>query len=374
MSLRPTMTENSSSAKYVRLAQQLAERIRIGEWNDGRLPTVREIAVEYRVSSFTASRALHLLQEKGLVVTKERSGCFIAPAQPSETECWAVILRATPGPTEKAALAGFRAGLDRLSGDQHVFVSLLLGDAGLSPLDAVRAILEAGARKVVFLPSEQNEAAARVDEEFLTECSAAGLSVVLIDRNLRGTDRPLAADLVSADHVHGGVVCTRHLIDVGRKRIACVVEVPCNRYRDREAGYLSALQAAREAGVGEFPTMVFRLPEGMTEEASPAWLADRLAEHKADGVLCGRDDTAVGLIAELLRRGCNVPADVAVVGCDDLPLGDGLPIELTSYEIPSAEIVRRAVGLLRERVDRPGDPPVKVAITGQLVVRGSTGG
>ena len=63
MTLTNTPTDDASDPKYLTLSHQLAARIRAGEWQRGRLPTVREIADEYGTSSFTASRALGVLRE-----------------------------------------------------------------------------------------------------------------------------------------------------------------------------------------------------------------------------------------------------------------------------------------------------------------------
>jgi LacI family transcriptional regulator len=113
-------------------------------------------------------------------------------------------------------------------------------------------------------------------------------------------------------------------------------------------------------------------------EADPkdalGWLADEVIARQADGVVCYQDYTAVGLMMELLRRGANVPRDVAVVGCDDLPIGNSFPLGVTTYAYPSAAIARWAVRVLANRAAYPADPPAKVLLPGRLIVRASTVG
>ncbi len=360
--------DSPSDPKYLSLSSLLAARIRAGEWRGGRLPTVREIADEYGTSSFTASRALGVLQKKGLVVTKERSGCYARPDGEPAVETWALVLRVSPGPWQEVSEAASRVGFDRVTAEGGVrFVRApFLPDAGRS----VAAVVEARAGGVAFLPSRVSDEAMREDERFLAACRTAGLPVVLIDRNLRGAGRPLEHDLVASDHVEGGRLCTRHLLVLGRRSVACVVASPTTSHADREAGYLAAVQAARPSGVAE--PLVLAVPPGTPPGQEYSWLADRLMEKGADGVLCYQDYIAVGLILELLRRGVRVPADVAVVGCDDLPIGSTFSLGVTTYAYPSAEIARWATHLLRTRAARPTDPPAKVLLPGRLVVRNST--
>jgi LacI family transcriptional regulator len=141
---------------------------------------------------------------------------------------------------------------------------------------------------------------------------------------------------------------------------------------DREAGYRLALaQAERRLGE-ELPALGLLPPVGLSGPGLFAWLADRLDAFRADGVLCYQDYIAVGLMLELFRRGRRVPQDVAVVGCDNLPIGQSFSLGVTTYAYPSAELVRQGLRLLRARRDNPSGPPVKVMVPGEFIVRESS--
>lgn len=65
--------------KYVEIADDLAARIRRGEWGPGdQLPGQAALAEEQQVGVQTVSRAFELLQNEGLVVTESRRGSFVA--------------------------------------------------------------------------------------------------------------------------------------------------------------------------------------------------------------------------------------------------------------------------------------------------------
>jgi LacI family transcriptional regulator len=101
-------------------------------------------------------------------------------------------------------------------------------------------------------------------------------------------------------------------------------------------------------------------------------VANELIRTGADGVICYQDYVAVGVILELFRRGINVPRDVAVVGCDDLPIGNSFALGVTSYSYPSEAIARTALRTMTTRIAHPDEPAKRIVLPGKLVVRDST--
>jgi LacI family transcriptional regulator len=365
--------------KYLQLSEMLESQIQKGSWQDGKIPTVREIAEAHRVSVLTVSRALQVLQGKGLVQTVERSGCYLVPAPsapPPPTRQWGLLLRVSPGSWQPASASVVQAGFDALvqAGEPVAQVSFDLRD-GRSEADLARQVRGAqagGLSGLFFLPSRMTDTLAVQDENFLRVCRQEKLPVVLLDRNLRGENRPLEHDLVCSDHFDGGRRCTEHLLGQGRRRIACVIGSPTSSHIDREAGYLYTLSAWGREHRETLTPLVLPFPQDQPERAVYGWLAERLLAERADGVLCYQDYTAVGLILELLRRGVAVPRDLGVVGCDNLPIGNTFSLGVTTYAYPSEELARQAVRLLSDRLAQPDRPPVKVVVSGRLVVRNST--
>jgi LacI family transcriptional regulator len=117
---------------------------------------------------------------------------------------------------------------------------------------------------------------------------------------------------------------------------------------------------------------VLEQPSGLASKESYADLVDRALAHAADGVVCYQDYTALGLILELLNRGVRVPADVAITGFDNLPIGKAYSIGVTTYAFSAESVARQAVRLIRARVAGDASPPVKVLIPGELIVRESS--
>ena len=372
-SLPPVST---SAPKYLDVADTLEAEVQKGRWDGGKMPSVRWVARQFGVSAVTASRALQVLRDKGLVRTVERSGCFRVP--PPSADRWLLLLRTTGGPWQGASRAVARCGFEALARREPMHLEpdpFPLGP-GLAPDDVLPQLRDAkdrGVKGVFLLPSRATDADAATDEAVLAGCRAEGLPVVLLERNLRGADRPLAADLVALDDVDGAARCTRHLLDRGRTRVGMVVASPTSSHQDRVAGYLYALHAAARETGGEFTPVVLHQPDGLPAPAGYARLADEVRKRGLDGVVCYADYAAAGLIAEFQARGVAVPRDVAVAGFDDLPAGTP-GVGVTTYAYPSAGMAEQAVRLMRERLADPDRPPVKVLVPGRLIVRESTAG
>ncbi len=241
---------SASLPKYLDIARAIEARV---AGRDGaKVPSSREIAATYGVSVVTASRAIQVLKDKGLIRTVDRSGSFVTPAASADrVGRYALVQRSTPGPWLQASLAFIQAGFAAIRRHEGIEVDVdrFHFDDATRPADLrrqARLAAEAGVSGVVFMPSRHTDEAARQDEAFLRACREAGIAVVLIERNLRGLARPLEYDLVAADDLDGGLRCTQHLLDQGRRRIAFLTGSPTSSHEGRLAGYLTALHRAGE--------------------------------------------------------------------------------------------------------------------------------
>ncbi len=111
-------------------------------------------------------------------------------------------------------------------------------------------------------------------------------------------------------------------------------------------------------------------------------LADEMARQapgeRPDALFCFNDMNAIGAMMGLRCKGLRVPEDIALVGCDDLPLAAQLDVPLTSIAYPLEAMCRASVRLLIERI-RPDFaappeplPPRAERLQTRLVVRASS--
>jgi DNA-binding LacI/PurR family transcriptional regulator len=198
------------------------------------------------------------------------------------------------------------------------------------------------------------------------DLAAPGVPVVLLGEH----PLPLPLDHVGIDNVTAAHTAVRHLIDLGRTRIAVIGQHPTRgTATQRLAGYR---QAIAEAGLPEIvaPALRYHHQDGAAAMAS---LLDR--HEPPDAVFCFNDMLALGAIRAAHDRGLRVPHDVAIVGFDNTEHSAYSVPSLTTIAPDKAALARAAVDLVHRRAsggDSTDFPPQDVAIPFALEVREST--
>ncbi|MDQ0952005.1 LacI family xylobiose transport system transcriptional regulator [Streptomyces phaeochromogenes] len=175
---------------------------------------------------------------------------------------------------------------------------------------------------------------------------------------------------VGATNWHGGLAATRHLADLGHRRIG-VISGPSRMMcsRARLDGYRAALDTA---GLPVDPTLVrtgdFHHESGYREGLELLKLPDR-----PTAVFAGNDLQALGLYEAARELGLRVPEDLSIVGFDDLPVARWVGPPLTTVRQPLTEMAEAAARLVLDlgRGERPS-AATRVELATSLVVRSST--
>ncbi len=168
---------------------------------------------------------------------------------------------------------------------------------------------------------------------------------------------------VTGDNISGGVLATRHLIQMGRQRIAFLGgpgDALTVQYRHK--GYENALQAA---GRSVDPSLAaysdYSYASGM---AAMQRLMDQSPD--LDAVFANSDLMAIGAIRVIQDRGKRVPEDIAVVGYDDLPIAiyNNLPLTTVRQNIPLAGklLAQNLIQYIQTRVVTNVTLPVELVI------------
>ncbi len=206
----------------------------------------------------------------------------------------------------------------------------------------------------------------------LAHRSADDIPLVLIGEKLDAGP----ADHVAIDNVAAARAATEHLLGLGRTRVAALGHQPGSA---SESG-VAALrlhgweEALRAAGLHVDEQLVSAVPTFRREDGKAAMAALLESGARPDAVLCFNDTLAIGALRELHDRGLRVPADVAVIGIDDVADGRFSVPTLSTIAPDKASIARTAVKMLAERLEPGGRDlaPREVVASFELVPREST--
>jgi LacI family transcriptional regulator, galactose operon repressor len=192
----------------------------------------------------------------------------------------------------------------------------------------------------------------------------ASLPVVALDRPAEGVE----TDTVLVRNRAGAREATEHLIWHGHERIAFIGdEHHFYTAHKRLEGYKEALKAANLEAL--YRLDAHSIEAG--EEATKGFLdgPDRPTALFAANIL-----TALGALRATEHLGLRVPEDVALIGFDDFELAPVLRPRFTLVHQPTAELGRRAAGMLFDRLDGRAPPePRRLILPTELVVRESCG-
>ncbi len=190
---------------------------------------------------------------------------------------------------------------------------------------------------------------------------------VLIDRSVAG----LKCDLVHSDGVTGSKRLINHLVSLGHRRIAVIIEADdVSTARERLQGYREALKAAN---LKFAPEAIIRT----TADRAGGYEAMRqILELKqpSTAVFAVNNMTALGAMQALRERGLSVPSDIALVCFDDVEHLAVLSPFLTVVNQPTELFGAHAAQLLLDRISRDdGGRRRNIVLPTDLIVRGSCG-
>jgi DNA-binding LacI/PurR family transcriptional regulator len=161
---------------------------------------------------------------------------------------------------------------------------------------------------------------------------------------------------VGGDNVTGGRLATERLLAQGRRRIAFLGDTTLPEVEQRYRGYVEALAAHGLAPDPQLQVAVSFLPESGGQAV--AELARRGVDY--DAMFASSDLLAMKAIHAMRAQGRDVPADVAVVGYDDIELSGYFHPPLTTIGQPRDVAARALVDALLVLVDGRSAPSVKL--------------
>ncbi|MGH3319549.1 MAG: LacI family DNA-binding transcriptional regulator [Streptosporangiaceae bacterium] len=258
----------------------------------------------------------------------------------------------------------FAAMIEALSAELRARrYSVLLGHARSQAEDAMEltGVLETRHCDGILLLGDLH------DQQLLTrELVPRQLPVLALCVGRRAVDIPA----VNSDNALGTQLALRHLAELGHRRIACI-----------DAGWLGDVAERRERYASFLRERSLAAPPGYVQPAENSTRGgyaalSRLFElaEPPTAVFASTDVLALGALKAAADASLRIPADVSVVGFDDISFAEAASPALTTVRQPVREMARVAVDSLLAVVDDPAaELPNLRRLHPRLVVRGSTG-
>lgn len=208
-----------------------------------------------------------------------------------------------------------------------VYISSTHGDPAREA-DAIRRLGDQHVDGLIMMTN-------RPDDGTLAALLSRHNNVVLVDEDVPGTSLPR----IFVENENGGYLATMHLIDAGHRDIALVGGPPgLLSVRERRAGFERAMRE-RDLPLPPERTLLGDYSRQFGHAALMR-LLDQGARPTA--ILACSDYIAVGVLQAARQRGLAVPADMSLVGFDDMPFAELVDPPLTTIRQPIAEMGRLA--------------------------------
>ena len=233
--------------------------------------------------------------------------------------------------------------------DHHIFVADTNEDA-LVEEDLVRALAKQVDGVLLCSPRMNNSLIEQLSRE---------VPLVVVNRLVAGLP------CVVMDVAQGARQAVEHLVGLGHRELA-LLGGPRGSWTNREIRK-AALATARAADA----SLTVLSPNPPTEDGGYT-AAEPVIRAGASAVLAYNDLMAIGLIEGLDALGVSVPADLSVVGIDDIALSRRTRPKLTTVANPTSAAGRAAVDMLLQAGD-DRRTTAQVTLQTELVVRDSTG-
>lgn len=179
---------------------------------------------------------------------------------------------------------------------------------------------------------------------------------------------------LTVDNLEIGRLAARHLIALGHRHFACVsgprnIEI----FLARTTGFRRELESS---GFGVEACVTAKDMNELSKiEFGSRYLYEILESCSSMpfGLFCANDLSALGAMQAAHKLGIVIPAQISIVGVDDIPACRLTTPTLTSVRQPMARIAEEGVKLLIDMLNDPGRTPESVTLQPELIVRESTG-
>jgi GntR family transcriptional regulator of arabinose operon len=344
-----------------KVAAILREEICSGKYEIGvRLANERDLALRFQVSRGTIRQTLKILTAERLIIRQQGRGTFVAdPAFAPVSNAQAALIGALIYEKEYY----FGAILQSASSQSGIRGYMLTTGSNMnepSEMQHIEAYLKNLIRGVIIAP--RREHSHKAYDRLIKE----EIPVVLLDAYIANRDE----DFVGVDDYQGAVIATRHLFELGHRKLGYIGYPNPENVVGQWSRYCGFLSACRQEPVEVPDDWILETDDDHYLKAIKIVLSQK---NRPSAIVAYNDIWATRLIRVARELDLNIPQDLSVVGFDDSSLARNHDIPITTIHPEPYEMGIAIVNLLIEKIKNPRSRPKRnILITPRLVIRKST--
>lgn len=328
--------------------------------------TIRELAKVAGVSITTVSRVLNNNEHAVNLETKQRILSLAEELgyQPNiaarslrndRTEMIGVVADSTISPFTPVIIHAIEKYLK-----QHGYVCIFINTSWNPEKEkkAVRDLLSRSADGIIFVESWHQNTNQDLD--------LANKPYVFVHRLFNAPNK----HSVIPDEIYGAEVATRHLVQLGHKRIG-FINGPTNYFATslRLKGYEQELSKFQI----EFDKNLISDGNWGIQSGYDACKQLLLLSHPPSAIFAANDLMALGAIYAAQDSGLRVPEDLAIVGYDDRDIASLVRPAITTVSLPAYEMGETAAKMVLSLIKNHDEYQEEIKLKGQLIIRQSCG-
>lgn len=350
----PLITDTQTRGnKFYGIAEEIKTRIASGEYAE-RLPTYRELALEFETTQVTICKAVSQLQEEGIIKPAGNKGILITRLKRQRTNTIGVMMGDLIGPLTSRLLSGIQNGAIRQKQSLILEKNRDLKDGGMS---IVKKLVEE--QKVDgFIVWPNDDLHDKPVIEFLRKNK---IPLVLVPE----PEPHIFKDYHTVSAKDSSMAVMEHLLKKNHRRILFAGAENSDTRLFFIRRYYIYSESLNGISADIFSPLL--VPREITASMRKQIL-NRIKEVTA--IFCANDDVAISLFRIFLEEGIKVPKDISLVGYDNVAFAESM--DLTSVEQNFDKIGDVAVKILVDEIEGKLKGPVHKLIPSELVERGST--
>jgi len=351
--------------KYRQLKEYLINLIESNELTRGnKIPSENELAEKFHISRHTVRRAISELVNEGVLITTQGRGTFVSNCPKNGRQN--LIIGVITTYIGDYIFPSIIRGIDQVLSENGY--SIALGCTN-NKFDKERQCLENFLNQDIkgLIAETTKSALPNPNLELYDEFSKRNIPILFMHGSYRG----YSASSIYEDDVEAGYLATRHLIELGHRKIAGIFKIDDIQGHARYEGYF---KAHKESGISLSDKRVLWFDTDDLQYKFSRQAGDMIMEFLNDStsLVCYNEQISLKVIDIIRERGLSIPERLSLVSFDDSELAVASEVKMTTVAHPKEKLGIEAAKLMLKMIEE-GDGIYKIKMAPGLVVRNSTG-